>query len=309
MGDNFGMMEGAYFVGRNELLNWLNELLQLGYSKVEQVASGASHCQVMDAIYPGKVPLHKVNFNARFEYEYVKNYKVLQEIFNKVGIDRFIDVQKLIKAKYQDNLEFLQWIKRYFDLHFPGGKYDAVERRKESKSNYEGDTKPSLPVQEMLSRPTAPATTKPPKVDSTASSRAKPAVRPPSTQGSSVPPPSRASSVLKPVNRDTSKPPAGPVKTGDKPQQGDAKAKTVEEDYKAKLADMNQQVVQLRLAVDNLEKERDFYFNKLREVEILFGDGTVQTMSSQNIAEGVLKILYATDDDNTFGSDATPEAQ
>lgn len=30
----------------------------------------------------------------------------------------------------QDNLEFLQWIKKYWDMHFPGGEYDAVGRRK-----------------------------------------------------------------------------------------------------------------------------------------------------------------------------------
>ena len=52
-------------------------------------------------------------------------------------------MQKLIKAKYQDNLEFLQWIKRYYDLHYPGGKYNAVERRAQSKCPYEGDGKAS----------------------------------------------------------------------------------------------------------------------------------------------------------------------
>ena len=36
-----------------------------------------------------------------------------------------------MKAKYQDNLEMLQWIKRYYDLHAKGGdEYDAVARRK-----------------------------------------------------------------------------------------------------------------------------------------------------------------------------------
>ena len=39
-------------------------------------------------------------------------------------------MDKLVKAKYQDNLEFCQWIKRYFDLNYSGEPYNAVERRK-----------------------------------------------------------------------------------------------------------------------------------------------------------------------------------
>lgn len=39
-------------------------------------------------------------------------------------------MDKLIKAKYQDNLEFLQWMKRFFDIKYNGAPYDAVGRRK-----------------------------------------------------------------------------------------------------------------------------------------------------------------------------------
>jgi RP/EB family microtubule-associated protein len=38
-------------------------------------------------------------------------------------------VPKLCRAKPLDNLEFLQWIKRYFDLHYGGHEYNALERR------------------------------------------------------------------------------------------------------------------------------------------------------------------------------------
>jgi hypothetical protein len=47
-----GMMDPAYFVGKNELLAWLNELLKLNYSKVEQCNTGAAYCQIIDAVYP-----------------------------------------------------------------------------------------------------------------------------------------------------------------------------------------------------------------------------------------------------------------
>ena len=30
----------------------------------------------------------------------------------------------------QDNLEFLQWLRKFWDMHFPGGDYDPVGRRK-----------------------------------------------------------------------------------------------------------------------------------------------------------------------------------
>lgn len=35
-----------------------------------------------------------------------------------------------MKCKFQDNLEFMQWVKRFWDQNFPGGEYDAVQRRK-----------------------------------------------------------------------------------------------------------------------------------------------------------------------------------
>jgi hypothetical protein len=38
---NIGMMDGAYFVGRNEILAWINTTLQLGLSKVEEVSAAS----------------------------------------------------------------------------------------------------------------------------------------------------------------------------------------------------------------------------------------------------------------------------
>ena len=58
----------------------------------------------------------KVNWKAKFDYEFVNNFKVLQQTFTKLGILKHIEVERLIKCKYQDNLEFLQWFKKLFDM-------------------------------------------------------------------------------------------------------------------------------------------------------------------------------------------------
>ena len=40
-----------------------------------------------------------------------------------------IEVDKLTKQKFQDNFEFLQWFKKFFDANYQGGDYDAFEAR------------------------------------------------------------------------------------------------------------------------------------------------------------------------------------
>ena len=40
-----------------------------------------------------------------------------------------IDVDKLSKQKFQDNFEFLQWFKKFFDANYSGCEYNALEAR------------------------------------------------------------------------------------------------------------------------------------------------------------------------------------
>ena len=121
----------AYFVGRAEILDWLNRSLQLRLSKIEETASGAVACQVFDMLFPNIVQMSRVNWGARSEWEFVANYKVLQAACDKLGVDKRIDVDRLIKARYQDNLEFLQWLKKFFDDNSTGisPDYDPIARR------------------------------------------------------------------------------------------------------------------------------------------------------------------------------------
>jgi microtubule-associated protein, RP/EB family len=50
---NIGMMDGAFFVGRKEIVDWVNDTLEINISKVEQTCSGAIACQLLDIMHPG----------------------------------------------------------------------------------------------------------------------------------------------------------------------------------------------------------------------------------------------------------------
>ncbi|KAL8439748.1 hypothetical protein Efla_002650 [Eimeria flavescens] len=131
-----GMMEGAFFVSRSELLDWANRSLLLSLSRIEECASGCVYLQTLDCLLGprSKVPMSRVKWGARLEYEFIHNYKLLQAAFDAHGIQKHIEVNKLVKAKYQDNLEFLQWLKAFCDRQAPvyatDVPYDPIERRK-----------------------------------------------------------------------------------------------------------------------------------------------------------------------------------
>jgi microtubule-associated protein, RP/EB family len=124
---NIGMMDGAYFVGRKELLDFFNDLLDLNLAKIEQTCSGAVACQLTELIFPNSIPMARVNWEAKSDYEYVQNYKLLQAAFNKHHVQRHVDVDKLIRGKYQDNLEFCQWLKAFYDQAAGGRKNNDEE--------------------------------------------------------------------------------------------------------------------------------------------------------------------------------------
>ncbi|KAF8722572.1 hypothetical protein HU200_022403 [Digitaria exilis] len=247
---NIGMMDGAYFVGRNEILAWINTTLQLGLSKVEEAASGAVACQLMDAAHPGAVPMHKVNFDAKTEYDMIQNYKVLQDVFNKLKITKHIEVNKLIKGRPLDNLEFMQWMKRYCDSINGGfmSSYNASERRESSKGGKETNRRTSVPSHN-------------PAKSASASHKAQT-----SSHGTK-----RASG-----------------QTGNAPQRS-AKPSPANSGGPA----YDEQITELKLLVDSLEKERDFYFSKLRDIEILCQNPEVEHVP----VHAIQNILYTSEDD------------
>ncbi|EAU80860.1 EB1 domain-containing protein [Coprinopsis cinerea okayama7 len=228
---------------RTDLLAWLNELLQINYTKIEQCGSGGAYCQIMDSIY-GDVPMNRVKMNAKHEYEFLVNYKVLQTFFKNKKIDKPIPVEKLTKCKMQDNLEFLQWMKRFWDANYGGQGYDAVARRK------------GVPLE-------PPATVAPvPTSRSTGAGLA-----------------------------------AGGARAGGRTPLGGFRSGSAQS--QETIVHLQNQVSELTGQLEGLEKERDFYFEKLREIEILVQeqlDLPKEEQGDQEVFTRIQKILYSTED-------------
>ena len=56
------------------------------------------------------------------------------------------------------------------------------------------------------------------------------------------------------------------------------------------IEDLNAQLLEAKLTIEGLEKERDFYFGKLRDIEVL-----CQEMDGSEYSQKVLNVLYATE--------------
>ncbi|XP_057679573.1 microtubule-associated protein RP/EB family member 3-like isoform X1 [Corythoichthys intestinalis] len=239
-------------LSRHDMLAWVNDALQLTYTKIEQLGSGAAYCQFMDMLFPGCILLKKVKFNAKLEHEYIHNFKVLQASFKKMSVDKVIPVERLVKGKFQDNFEFLQWFKKFFDANYDGKEYDPLLLRQ----GLEGTPPPPNSGDPIVHKPKRPACPGPIRTSPTAKIV-------PTQQRQINAPPARRN-------------PATARNGGD-----------------SELTELNQQLLEMKLTLDGLEKERDFYFGKLRDIELICQDGDGE---SNPVLNKIIEILYATEE-------------
>ncbi|XP_077345228.1 microtubule-associated protein RP/EB family member 3 isoform X2 [Lithobates pipiens] len=244
-------------LSRHDMLAWVNDSLQLSYTKIEQLCSGAAYCQFMDMLFPGCILLKKVKFQAKLEHEYIHNFKVLQAGFKKMGVDKIIPVEKLVKGKFQDNFEFIQWFKKLFDANYDGKDYDPLLARQGQDV-----APPPNPGDQVFNKPKKPIGTAVPQ-------RTSP------TGPKTMQPPARLPNVTHHVRKN---PPI--TRNGGN-------------DLDLRIVELHQQLMELKLTVDGLEKERDFYFSKLRDIELICQE---HESESNGILSKIINILYATEE-------------
>ena len=139
-----------------------------------------------------------------------------------------VPVDRLVKGRFQDNFEFVQWFRKFFDANYDGKRrrhYDAVAERGGLPLTGPSSTMPVTP-----SRGRCPST--------------------PSRKG---------------------------LRRSSSASQGEIMT----------LESLNLQLMEMRLTLESLERERDFYFSKLTAIEC-----EVENCGNNKFVEAVREILY-----------------
>jgi len=291
-------------MGNASLVKWVNEFLELEtpMKKVDEMSSAICYAQLLEALFPGKVPISKINFNAKNEYDLINNWKVIQGVFTAQGISKPIDVAKLVKGKTQDNLEFCQWFKTYFDSHHDGSPYPAREKRAALGKKPAVVAKPATGGTEKkgLKQPAAtPVKAAPAKVSKPATI-AKP-IKPnnPNNNASTTQPQSTPVKKTQPVK-------SAPVSTpAPEPEQEQQQEESQEEKGSIHLEEYHATLAKLTETISGLEKERNYYFQRLQEVEAYCQHDDNRHEHTKNI----LVIVYREEKDESTARRASQDAQ
>ncbi|KAK6758962.1 hypothetical protein RB195_016283 [Necator americanus] len=264
-------------LSRHEMLMWVNDCLQSNFSKIEQLHTGAGYAQFTDFLFPGSIPLKKVKWNSHLELDWLGNWKIVQTSWKSLGVEKVVPVDRLIKGKFQDNFEFLQWFKKFFDANYDGHEYNPLDARGGEPLPAEtAPGKPSGPAamstrMQMPTRTNSAGVTRtgPPSrnasnysINATNATPAKP--RPASAaQRHAAPAPAKTNNNVAPKQ---------PSATAARPSAAPSVDAMQLKQLKEEVDDLTRQLGESDAVMSSLEKERDFYFNKLRQIEVVCQD-------------------------------------
>lgn len=83
----------------------------------------------MDMLFPNSISIKRIKFRANQEHEFLHNFKLLQASFQKKSVRKEIPIERLIKGRFQDNFEFLQWFRKFFYANDIRKPYNALAVR------------------------------------------------------------------------------------------------------------------------------------------------------------------------------------
>ena len=328
---------------RNDYLKWVNDMLQMRLTKIEQLSTGEVYCQFMEMLFPGCCPCGKIIFNPSMEVEYTQNFRYLQNAFRFIKVDKVVPIDRLIKGKFMDNFDFLQWFRKFVDANYNGEPYDALAERggvqvpKTASANRSGGKTAthsvdgqSTPKKTALISPITrqyhhtgktvsynKSHTNDAGAGSTSRSRSAAANGQNGAATTKVPangalPPSAR---RKPISRrpvsssssSVSSPPSSPSLSASAAN------------HASKVAELKNKLSDLKIGKQELEKERDFYMSKLSDIESIcqnHSPGTeegkedeAEKTELEELVAAVIDILSATDDGFADGDDVEADEE
>jgi len=270
-------------LSRHDILSWVNDSLQAQFGKIEELCTGAAQCQLMDMLFPGSVPLKRVKFGTNLEHEYIQNFKLLQAAFKKLNVDKVAPVDRLVKGRFQDNFEFMQWFRKFFDANYDGSEYDAFEMRGCVNMGSGGSKAPVGGGFAAIQRGAGQRGV------------GRGGMEPPS-RGVPMQNGNRTSNVRNGSRMSAS----GPAPTRTSMTRGNQRSSSANQsngrisaEMAAQLEDLTAELLEMRLSIEGMEKERDFYFGKLRDIEVVVQE---YSDTDDTFASKILDVLYATEE-------------
>jgi len=250
-------------LGRLELLAWLNDFAETDYPKIEKCSDGVGYAQIFDAIHPNSVALHKLNFNVKYEEDNIRNLKLVDDCLKKLKINKIVPINRLAKGKFQDNIEFLQWCYGYAQKHAPNvpSHYSGYQRRVDSITRQNAHRAHKVEMAPHLQP----------------NKRIDPALK---MIESKV----RSSSLHNQI------PP-----NGEREKLNEQRQAQLQDLVSSLESELTHQLLGYKLLIEDIEQieeERNFYFNKLKSIENL-----CESNYSSEVAKTVMELLMEVPDD------------
>lgn len=247
-------------LSRTALVGWVNNILQLNVTKVDDFGTGAVYCQLLDSIY-GDLPMQRVRFGSKSALDIEQNYKILQQAFTRHNINRSIDTARLMKCRLQDNLDFTQWMYAFWheNPHIPN--YDPVARRRPDSASSR-NVSSSLRMRDSVSDLSRQSS----RVGSVMSARRE-------TSRASFSSLASGSSTFLQGNLTPKAPKSG--------------SNQLVSDLQNQIRDLEAENDEFRRSVDVLVEERGLYYDKLLDIETLVNEQLNEIYSAQGDNAGM----------------------
>ncbi|XP_016972857.1 uncharacterized protein LOC108040111 [Drosophila rhopaloa] len=109
--------KNACSYSRMELLQWVNSTLKKNVKCLEDLGNGAEYCMLLHKLRPSCINLKKVTIYKKSRTYGMDNMTLIRNALLDAGVNKKMELDRLAKRGYRENLEFAQWFKAFYDFN------------------------------------------------------------------------------------------------------------------------------------------------------------------------------------------------